>query len=317
MRKIKIAFRLLRRFRLIFSLNFKAMKDICLETRMHFKYAAPDDALISQSLKGSAISTIALKDIHRIEKGLSLINAKRPFGVDLAKRMSLFIEYCRKSRFDHQLSARATDALHSLAKWNREGDRGLGELTTLTSPYSGRMDQASWAEFFRSRKSIRNYSDVSSAPDSLEILKVIEMAINTPSVCNRQSWNVWYVSEESLLSKVLLLQNGNSGFRNLNSILIFGVDRRKFTLGSERNQHWIDGGLFAMSTIWALHAHGFGSCLLNWSVSPERTKELRALIGAEEYFEFITLCAVGRFEKESLAAISPRRSPSEYITFLI
>ena len=70
-----------------------------------------------------------------------------------------------------------------------------------------------------------------------------------------------------------------------------------------------------MTTIWVLHARGFGSCLLNWSVSPYRTQELRTLIGAEEYFEFITLCAVGRFEKESLVAISPRQAPTEYITF--
>jgi nitroreductase len=315
MKKLKIVYKRLRWAKLIFSLDVKAVKDVCLETWMHLKYAAPDDWLISQSLEGSALSTIALKDIHRIEKGLSLDNAKRPFGVDLAKRISIFMDHGRKTSSNHQLSVRAVQALDSLKKWNTEGDRSVGELTTLANPYSGTMDQAAWAEFFKSRKSIRNYSDVSPPPDSLEILKIIELAINTPSVCNRQSWRVWYLSEKSLVSKVLLLQNGNSGFRNLNAILIFGVDRRKFTRGSERNQHWVDGGLFAMSTIWALHANGLGSCFLNWSVSPKRTSELRALIGAEEYIEFITLCAVGRFEKDSLVAISPRQAPSDYITF--
>jgi len=315
MKKLKMAYKFLKRIKLIFSLNVNAVKYVGLETWMHLKYAAPNDELISHSLNGSAISTIALKDIHRIEKGLSLNDAKRPFGQDLVKRMLIFKDYSRKSPSELKLSVRAVKALEALEKWNAEGDRSLGELTTLTSPYSGAMDEVGWTEFFQSRRSIRNYSDVWPAPDSLEILKVLELALNTPSVCNRQSWKVWYLSEKSKVNKVLSLQNGNSGFSNLNALLIFGVDRRKFTLGSERNQHWIDGGLFAMSFIWALHSRGLGSCLLNWSVAPERTKELRELIGAEEYYEFITLCAVGRFDKESLSAISPRKAPTEYITF--
>jgi nitroreductase len=302
---------------LMYSREVKAVKDVCVDTWMHLKYAARSDEFISASLKDSALETIVLKDIHRIEKGLSLNDAKRPFGSDLARRISVFLERGKNIRNVEPIDIRAIEALAALEKWNDEGDRSLGKLTTLANPYSGTMDQTAWAEFFQSRKSIRNYSDVLPPPDSLDISKVIQWAINTPSVCNRQSWKVWYITEKSLVNKVLQLQNGNSGFRNLNSILVFGVDRRKFTLGSERNQHWIDGGLFTMSTIWALHAQGFGSCLLNWSVSPERTSELRAIIGAEEYFEFISLCAVGRFEKDSLVAISPRLAPHEYINFLL
>ena len=317
MKRLKILYKFIRRIRLMYSLKVKAVKDVCVDTWMHLKYAAPSDGLISASLKGSALETIVLKDIHRIEKGLSLNDAKRPFGSDLVKRISVFLELGKNMRKVEPLGIRAVEALRALEKWNDEGDRSLGKLTTVAIPYLGTMDQAAWAEFFESRKSIRNYSDVLPPPDSSDISKVIEWAINTPSVCNRQSWKVWFITEKSLVSKVLLLQNGNSGFRNLNAILVFGVDRRKFTLGSERNQHWIDGGLFTMSTIWALHAQGFGSCLLNWSVSPERTSELREVIGAEEYFEFISLCAVGRFEKDSLVAISPRLAPDEYINFLV
>ena len=134
---------------MIFSLNVKAVKWVCEETWMHLKFAAQDDDLISRSLKGSALSTIALKDIHRIEKGLSLHYAKRPFGADLVKRIKIFTDYARKSPSDHLLSVRATKALALLGKWNREGDRSIGELTTLASPYSGTMNEAAWASFFK------------------------------------------------------------------------------------------------------------------------------------------------------------------------
>jgi hypothetical protein len=90
MKKLKTVYKSIKRIKLIFSLNVKVVKDVSLETWMHLKYAAPNDELISQSLEGPALATIVLKDIHRIEKGLSLNDAKRPFGSELAKRISIY-----------------------------------------------------------------------------------------------------------------------------------------------------------------------------------------------------------------------------------
>ena len=279
----------------------------------HFKYSAPDDGLITRTTKEYSRITILEKDLHRIEKGLSLLNAKKSFGLEPASRIDFFLRKHSQS-IDGYYAKRSRMALEARDKWISSGERADGLLTERVSP---QLDNSKWElfeQFFKSRRSIRNF--VGSAPSRDQIFKAIDWSINTPSVCNRQGWYVWYVTQEHLLKKILSLQNGNAGFSNLNAVLIFGMDRKKYTLGSERNQIWIDGGLFAMSTVWGLHAQGLGTCFLNWATSPRKTQALRNLVGASRNIEFITLCAVGFFEKDTLVAISPRKIPSQYFEHL-
>lgn len=286
---------------------------VSIDSFSHFRYAAPDDGFISVKLKEYSKITILEKDLHRIEKGLSLINAKKTFGAEPANRIASYLNSSNEPN-DGIYKKRSRTALQAREKWINLGDRSEGRLTEKVSPVFGDSKRDLFERFFTSRRSIRNF--VGPAPSIDQIVEAIKWSINTPSVCNRQGWYVWYVTEEHLLQKILRLQNGNSGFNNLNSVLIFGMDRKKYTLGSERNQIWVDGGLFAMSTAWALHAQGLGTCFLNWATSPRKTRALRSLINASRNIEFTTLCAVGFFEKDTLVAISPRKNPSEYVKHL-
>jgi nitroreductase len=279
----------------------------------HFRFSAPEDGLFSRRLKASSKTTILEKDLHRIEKALSLANAKRSFGAESAYRIQTFLRNNSESNNSTYI-LRSKLALEARDRWTSDADRANGMLTEKVSPFADNSDVEVFDKFFKSRRSIRNFAK--TAPTEDQISKAIAWSINTPSVCNRQGWHVWYVTEPKLLEKILRLQNGNSGFDNLNAILIFGGNRKKYTLGSERNQIWIDGGLFAMSTVWALHAQGLGTCFLNWATSPRKTQKLRNLIGASRNIEFTTLCAVGAFESNTLVAISPRKPPSQYVEFL-
>ena len=278
----------------------------------HFIYSAPNDNLVLRNSKEYSKITILEKDLHRIEKGLSLLNAKKSFGAEPAKRIASFINNSSVASDSH-LIERARVALDARNKWMNFGDRSEGILTGKVSPFPYDSKSDLFQKFFTSRRSIRNF--VGFAPSVDQIVRAIEWSINTPSVCNRQGWFVWYVSEENLLHKILLLQNGNVGLNNLKGVLIFGMDRKKYTLGSERNQIWIDGGLFAMSTVWALHAQGLGTCFLNWATSSKKSQMLRSLLEASGNIEFITLCAVGNFESDTLVAISPRNSSSQYLKY--
>ncbi len=286
---------------------------VSFDSFSHFRFSAPDDGLIAPKLKEHSKITILEKDLHRIEKGLSLINAKKSFGVEPANRITSFLNSSTEPT-DGYYKKRSRTALDARDKWINLGDRSEGRLTEKVSPTFDDSKRDLFEQFFTSRRSIRNF--VGSAPSIDLIVRAIEWSINTPSVCNRQGWYVWYVTEERLLKKILSLQNGNSGFNNLNGVLIFGMDRKKYTLGSERNQIWVDGGLFAMSTAWALHAQGLGTCFLNWATSPRKTQVLRSLVNASRNIEFTTLCAVGFFEKDTLVAISPRKIPSQYLKHL-
>ena len=301
---------------MIFKRGFKRMIAfiyVLKDLHSHFKYSAPEDGLISTKLNASSRITILEKDLHRIEKGLSLANAKKSFGREPADRINSFLRNNSQSK-DSDYHTRSRVALAARDSWILTGNRANGALTERVSPQIDSSTDGLFEQFFKTRRSIRNFG-ISPVSEN-QILKALEWSINSPSVCNRQGWYVWYVTERDTLEEILSLQNGNSGFNNLNAVLIFGMDRRKYTLGSERNQIWIDGGLFAMSTLWALHAQGLGTCFLNWATSPKKSKKLRNLVGASDNIEFITLCAVGSFGTDTLVAKSPRKNPSQYIQFL-
>src|SRR3546814_1994141 len=73
-------------------------------------------------------------------------------------------------------------------------------------------------------------------------------------------------SDLEIIDRALSLQNGNRGFgHEIPCLLILCTDLSAFDTAGERYQHWIDGGMFSMSLVWALHALGYSSCCLNWS----------------------------------------------------
>ena len=75
---------------------------------------------------------------------------------------------------------------------------------------------------------------------------------------------------------------------------------------NERNQCWIDGGLFAMSLVLGLHAQGLGTCFLNWSKSSPRDRAMRALLKLPPEEVIIVLVAVGHLPDTLEVARSAR-----------
>jgi nitroreductase len=82
----------------------------------------------------------------------------------------------------------------------------------------------------------------------------------------------------------------------------------------ERNQPWIETGMFAMSLIYALHAMGLGTCCLNWSVEPEKDEALKRDLDLPESFAIGMMIAVGALPDEILVAESRRVSLDQILT---
>src|SRR3546814_5180755 len=73
---------------------------------------------------------------------------------------------------------------------------------------SGRLPNPQ--NFFRTRASVRDYS---SAPvPSAVIEEAVELALHSPSVCNRQASYVYCLQSRAIIDRALSLQNGNRGF---------------------------------------------------------------------------------------------------------
>ncbi|GAB6264343.1 nitroreductase family protein [Photobacterium sp. 53610] len=169
--------------------------------------------------------------------------------------------------------------------------------------------------FFKSRFSLREYDDLPVPQDV--VFRALELAQKTPSSCNMQGWHTYLLSKDSLVKKALEIQSGNKGFgHKVKGVLIITCDQTPFISSSERYQHWIDGGLYAMSVVYALHSLGVASCCLNWSEDPKRDLLLRKEIGISDEQSVIMMISYGYPSKNNKVCVSPRRPLNENVTVL-
>jgi nitroreductase len=274
---------------------------------------------------------------HVIEKGLSLKEPRTGFGMGIVTALIELLEkYSEKYTWDET----AQVALNTLLAYNNFNlSRGhINEdlnvrLTKLKSRCVGEQHQTTeggtrfvekeaikaavavnFQEFVNSRHSVRNFASDDVPLDLIQ--DSASIALKTPSVCNRQTWKIHVFSDDALKQKVLSYQNGNRGFGHTASkVVLVTCDLSNFLDAGERNQAFIDGGMFSMSFIYALHSFGVGTCCLNWSVTSERDQALRREIPIPETEVIIMMIAVGSLPDQFYVANSARRKVQEIVNY--
>jgi len=271
-------------------------------------------------------------DSHKLEKGLSLRNPRPGFGLGVAERLIRNAnEYVKCYENDQSIQCsisvlreyRSFNQLHNIdysplfshisqlesIRQKPYVAGGYNIVSKVEWQHSAKMDLL---PFFRSRHSVRDFSDEKVNYDL--IVKAVEMAMYTPTVCNRQAAKVYAFTEDAQRKKVISCQMGNAGFGDHISVaMIITVDRQCFFTTGERNQCWIDGGLFSMSLIYALHSLGLGACCLNWSVTKERDQQLRSVAPIQESEAVIMMIGVGHLNDEFKVATSSRKSLDDFL----
>jgi nitroreductase len=111
------------------------------------------------------------------------------------------------------------------------------------------------------------------------------------------------------------LQNGNRGFGNqIKTLLLVTSDLGQFVSVGKRNQCWVDGGMFAMSLLYALHSLGVATCCLNWSVRRAVDHQMKRLIHLPDAEVIIMLIAVGHYPPHFHVTRSPRKPLRDILT---
>ena len=75
----------------------------------------------------------------------------------------------------------------------------------------------------------------------------------------------------------------------------------------ERNDAFVNGGLFLMNLCYALHWEKIAHCILNWSRTPAEDIALRKLIPLKDSETVIALLTCGEAPEEFEIASSPRK----------
>jgi nitroreductase len=173
-----------------------------------------------------------------------------------------------------------------------------------------KANDANFDQFAHSRKSTREFTGKKFSHDILQ--KVIELANTAPSVCNRQASNVYLLEDKSKIDSVLKIQAGFTGYSdNVNQLLILTNDRKYYYTVGERNQLFIDGGVYLMNLLYSLHYHKIGNCPANWGKTYKDEKELTKVITLPESEKIICFIPIGKLEENFRTTLSERRSTSE------
>ena len=149
----------------------------------------------------------------------------------------------------------------------RPASDGIPNIQLTRAEIQAALPQDPEAFFWR-RCSVRQFERGSIDRGLLE--RAIRLAQKAPSVCNRQSARVLIYTDPDEMRIVLKHQDGNAGFgHDVAAVMVVTSDLSCFYKDGERNQAFVDdGGMFAVSLVYALHSLGLGSCLLNWSRDP-------------------------------------------------
>lgn len=267
----------------------------------------------------SLLSEIMI-DYHRLEKGLSLINTRPGFGKEVSLRLiSNISRYLEEkpcnftitdaletigSYLEYQKSCNTSipevvEAYHSLVQHHNLQDQYRPPFATETTTRK-QIHAASdfdYKNFVTNRHSIRYFSDKPVLREQL--LVSIDLARHAPSVCNRQAWKVHVVTEKQQISRIIQIQKGALTFaESIGSLLVISCNLRRFVGSGERNQPWVDGGIFVMSQLLALHAQGLGACCLNWCGGRNADRDLRKELSISPCEVVIAVIAAGNLRDE-------------------
>lgn len=275
-------------------------------------------------------------DYHRLEKGLALPAPRAGFGVDAATRLVNNLLRYEQRHGPDELTAVTRNVLRAYFTFNGEASPVItalarridaapppasqpaiqgGGTTSLSRQELYGFDSKAMQDFLLSRSSIRQYT---GAPlDADTVREAVRIALKAPSVCNRQCARVYVTTDKARIAEVLKFQNGNRGFGDtLGAIFVVAADNRAFTSLGERNQGWVDGGIFAMALAQALHALKVGSCMLNWSVEASHDRRARRALGIDDNHVIITMIGAGVTADQLSVATSTRRDVDGIITWL-
>lgn len=271
---------------------------------------------------------------HSIEKGLSHDDLRFKFGERAIRGLFLSLEEFSKKEYSKD-ETRFQMGLSTLDEYIKiHEDNGIEvenvkrkykNLTSNTSNNSGGVLNLKKEEilkdrnekfdvFSHARVSVRDFS---KEPVDIELVEqAIDISMKTPSACNRQPWKVMIIQDLNLIKDVLANQRGLRGNgENLSTILMVTVDNRYFNKSNERNQGFIDGGMFAMALLYGLEHVGLATCPLNASLDFTSEKNIRKILNINTNENIILFIAVGNYTDTIKIPKSQRDHYQQIITY--
>lgn len=290
---------------------------------MHWQYHNP------KVKTQNALEAKILRQTHVIEKGMSLSHPRERFGVQKALELLEFInEFVERGykieesipvlnalgvlkaylAYHEEHGFKPEDVFEQFEKYSKYIlDKEKYGIIEVNKSEVEKKVQAKFPEFFMSRHSVRQFSDRPIKTEDIE--KAVKLAMKAPSACNRQSCKVYFYKDKNVNKELGNLIAGNTGFEEeVQNYIVVTSDMSAFYDSFERNQVYVDGGIFAMALVEALHYYGIASCILQNGEHKKRNLKFKEICkNIPENEKIILFIAIGYYKDHFTYAVSHRK----------
>lgn len=190
-------------------------------------------------------------------------------------------------------------------------DKGVAGTKVLRRTEKQRNHEKNFYELAYGRSSVRQFSG--RQIDTTKVMAALKAAEKTPSVCNRQGWRVYWSEDKNLVARVLKHQRGFGQPQLPEVLLTITVSNSTFLSPVERNEAFVDGGLFSMSVMYGLEHEGLAAVPLNAMMYHKDQCAVRELLSIDDSEMITMFIAVGDFPDETVVPISDRKPASSFV----
>lgn len=207
-------------------------------------------------------------------------------------------------------------SLFTNEQWNhiKSADPSRGGSIVIRRSTKANNSLLPYAQLNEHRHSVREFSDEPVDVNLIE--QATDMAMRTPSVCNRQPTRVHLILNPEIITKALAIQGGVGGYAAPPALILITSDLRSFITSYERNEGFTDGGLFGMSLLLSLESLGLASCPLNTMFTAKADKDTRKLLNLPDNEVPVMYIEVGNFLEETRTCASVRYTGNQITTVI-
>ncbi len=310
-------FKIIKRFNTIAAVHRCMLCDVAGHFRHSLIFASGD--------RHKLIARIMLA-AHSLEKGLAMPRKKENWGGQKAIQLIVLIErYIRKYPVEERVhsalvtlqsfrddifseknhgTAHAIDQL--LSRCGVSCEKIEGAIRKIKKPRFS-MTYEDIVSFYESRASVREFSDKPVTAN--EVRKVCRMVRTTPSACNRQPCRLYTFRDRGIIEKLINNQLGDQGWcMNCNLLFVVTANQSYYNATYERYQPFIDGGMFAMNLVMALHSQKIATCCKMFIQQPGLEKRFKKAAGIPACERPVMLVLAGHYPRRKvvLAPLSRR-----------
>lgn len=267
-----------------------------------------------------------IRSVHRIEKGLSMRDRRKVFAQSYIRQtvgdlstawrehpddeqlrwvVDVLVEY-----FDTVDHTNRIDDAHSEFK---EFLSGIEYTNGNRVPFPRRelngtpVEPEAMKQLAIQRTSTRWFQD-RPVPHG-EIDEALEVAMQSPSACNRQSYEYRFYDDRELIDEISSLAIGAKGYNeNIPCLAVIVGKQRAYSNDRDKHVIYIDASLSAMAFQFALETRGIASCCINWPAIPKNERKMDSLLNLASDESVVMLMAVGYPDPDGMIPYSEKKA---------